>query len=66
MAGVRIGDMGLDRDRKPGPNYAPGADIRAGTTILAEGCRGSVSKQLIARLEAEGLAGGKDAAVPLS
>ena len=31
VAGVRIGDMGLDRDRKPGPNYAPGADIRAGT-----------------------------------
>ena len=32
VVGVRIGDMGLDRDRKPGPNYAPGADIRAGTT----------------------------------
>ena len=56
VAGVRIGDMGLDRDRKPGPNYAPGADIRAGTTVLAEGCRGSVTKQLIARL---GLADGR-------
>jgi electron-transferring-flavoprotein dehydrogenase len=50
VVGVRIGDMGLDRDRKPGPNYAPGADIRAGTTILAEGARGSVTKQLTARL----------------
>ncbi len=57
VVGVRIGDMGLDRERKPGPNYAPGADIRAGTTILAEGCRGSVSKQLIARL---GLADGRE------
>jgi electron-transferring-flavoprotein dehydrogenase len=57
VAGVRIGDMGLDRDRRPGPNYAPGADIRAGTTILAEGCRGSVTKQLIARL---GLADGRE------
>ncbi len=56
VLGVRIGDMGLDRDRKPGPNYAPGADIRAGTTILAEGCRGSITKQLIARL---GLADGR-------
>jgi electron-transferring-flavoprotein dehydrogenase len=56
VVGVRIGDMGLDRDRKPGPNYAPGADIRAGTTILAEGARGSVTKQLTARL---GLADGR-------
>ena len=56
VAGVRLGDMGLDRDRKPGPNYTTGADIRAGTTILAEGCRGSVTKQLITRL---GLAEGR-------
>jgi electron-transferring-flavoprotein dehydrogenase len=56
VGGVRIGDMGLDRERKPGPNYAPGADIRAGTTILAEGCRGSVTKQVVARL---GLADGR-------
>ncbi len=56
IVGVRIGDMGLDRERRPGPNYAPGPDIRAGTTILAEGCRGSVTKQLTARL---GLADGR-------
>jgi electron-transferring-flavoprotein dehydrogenase len=56
VVGVRIGDMGLDRQRNPGPNYAPGPDIRAGTTILAEGCRGSVTKRLIARL---GLADGR-------
>ena len=57
VTGVRVGDMGLDRERKPGPNFAPGPDIRAGTTILAEGCRGSVTKQLIAKL---GLADGRD------
>ncbi len=50
VAGVRIGDMGLERDGTPGTNFTPGADIRAGTTILAEGCRGSVTKQLVARL----------------
>jgi electron-transferring-flavoprotein dehydrogenase len=57
VAGVRLGDMGLDRDREPGPNYAPGADIRAGTTILAEGARGSLTKQLVHRL---GLADGRE------
>ncbi|MGB8327634.1 MAG: electron transfer flavoprotein-ubiquinone oxidoreductase [Steroidobacteraceae bacterium] len=49
VAGVRIGDMGLDRAGAPGPNYTPGAEVRARTTVLAEGCRGSLSKQLISR-----------------
>ncbi len=57
VQGVRIGDMGLDRERQPGPNWTPGADIRAGTTILAEGCRGSLTKQLVVRL---GLAEGRE------
>lgn len=56
VLGIRIGDMGFDRQRNPGPNYVPGPDIRAGTTMLAEGCRGSVTKQLVARL---GLAEGR-------
>jgi len=49
VAGVRIGDMGLEKDGTAGPNFAPGPEIRAKTTILAEGCRGSVSKELIRR-----------------
>jgi electron-transferring-flavoprotein dehydrogenase len=49
VAGVRIGDMGVAKDGAPGPNYAAGADVRAKITMLAEGCRGSLSKQLIAR-----------------
>ena len=51
VAGVRIGDMGLDRDGKPGPGFTPGVEIRAPLTVLAEGARGSVSKQLIAKFE---------------
>lgn len=47
VIGVRCGDMGLKADGTPGPNYAPGVDIHAKVTVLAEGCRGSVSKQLI-------------------
>ncbi|MGH8865813.1 MAG: 4Fe-4S dicluster domain-containing protein, partial [Burkholderiales bacterium] len=50
VSGVRLGDMGLDKDGRPGPNHAPGADIRAGTTILAEGCRGSITKKVVAKL----------------
>ncbi|NJD30949.1 MAG: electron transfer flavoprotein-ubiquinone oxidoreductase [Gammaproteobacteria bacterium] len=49
VVGVRIGDMGLEKSGEPGPNFAPGPEIRAKTTILAEGCRGSVSKVLIQR-----------------
>ncbi|HSC47330.1 MAG TPA: electron transfer flavoprotein-ubiquinone oxidoreductase [Gammaproteobacteria bacterium] len=47
VIGVRCGDMGLQKDGRPGPNFAPGVDIHAGLTVLAEGCRGSVSKKLI-------------------
>ena len=53
VIGVRCGDMGVEADGtpdgRPGENFAAGVDIHAGTTILAEGCRGSLSKQLIAR-----------------
>lgn len=51
VAGVRIGDMGLARDRTPGPDFAPGPDIRARFTVLAEGCRGSLTKTLIQRYQ---------------
>lgn len=49
VVGVQIGDMGIDKSGEPGDNFAPGPEIRATTTILAEGCRGSISKQLIRR-----------------
>ena len=47
VIGVRCGDMGLQKDGTPGPHFAAGVDIHADVTVLAEGCRGSVSKQLI-------------------
>ncbi len=53
VIGVRCGDMGVEADGtadgRPGPNFAPGVDIHAQCTVLAEGCRGSLSKQLIAK-----------------
>ncbi len=51
VRGVRIGDMGLDREGKPGPNFTPGVKIHAPLTVLAEGARGSIAKTLIAKFD---------------
>lgn len=51
LKGVITGDMGLNHDGTPGNNYQPGMEIRARQTVLAEGCRGSVSKQIIQSFE---------------
>ncbi len=49
VKGVRIGDMGVEKNGEPGPNFTPGPEILAKHTVLAEGCRGNISKQLINR-----------------
>ncbi|HMI37338.1 MAG TPA: electron transfer flavoprotein-ubiquinone oxidoreductase [Steroidobacteraceae bacterium] len=49
VSGVRLGDVGRLRDGSEGANFTPGAEIHAPVTVLAEGCRGSIAKQLIAR-----------------
>jgi electron-transferring-flavoprotein dehydrogenase len=54
VVGVRTGDMGVDRDGKPKPTFQPGMDIFAKVTVLGEGVRGSLSKQLIDRFELAG------------
>lgn len=51
VAGVRIGDMGVARDGSHKPGYTEGIDITADVTVLAEGCRGSLSKKLIKHFE---------------
>jgi len=51
VAGVQVGDMGLLENGEPGPGFTPGVEIRAKFTVLAEGCRGSISKQLISRFD---------------
>jgi electron-transferring-flavoprotein dehydrogenase len=47
VAGVQIGDMGVQHDGTRGPNYTPGPEVRATLTVIAEGCRGSLAKVLI-------------------
>ena len=54
VIGVRTGDMGIDKHGKPKPNYQPGMDIIAKVTVLGEGVRGSLTKQLIRRFELQG------------
>jgi electron-transferring-flavoprotein dehydrogenase len=49
VAGVATGDMGVTKDGQHGPNYAPGMELRATYTLFGEGCRGNLSKQLMAK-----------------
>ncbi len=50
VIGVRTGDKGIDKDGKRKPNFEPGVDILAKVTVLGEGSRGSLTKQLTARV----------------
>jgi electron-transferring-flavoprotein dehydrogenase len=47
IAGIATGDMGIGKDGQPTENFQRGMELRARYTLLAEGCRGSLSKQLI-------------------
>jgi electron-transferring-flavoprotein dehydrogenase len=47
VQGVIIGDMGIARDGSEKDGYVQGIEIRARATVLAEGCRGSLSKKAI-------------------
>jgi electron-transferring-flavoprotein dehydrogenase len=49
IIGIATGDMGIARSGEAGPNHQPGMELRAPYTLFAEGCRGSLSKQLMAR-----------------
>ncbi len=54
VVGVRTGDQGLDHDGNRKNNYEPGVDVRAQVTVLGEGPRGTIAKQLEAQLDLEG------------
>lgn len=50
VIGVRTGDKGIDKEGHRRPNFEPGVDLLAKITVLGEGSRGSLAKQVIARL----------------
>jgi electron-transferring-flavoprotein dehydrogenase len=54
VKGIQVGDMGLEKDGTPGPNYTPGVEIHAKTTVLAEGSRGSITKELLRKFNLRG------------
>ena len=49
VRGVATGDMGIGKDGRPTANRQPGMELHAAQTVFAEGCRGSLGKQLMAR-----------------
>jgi electron-transferring-flavoprotein dehydrogenase len=54
VVGVRTGDMGVGKDGQPKANYQQGMDIIAKCTVLGEGVRGSMTKQLVDRFDMHG------------
>src|ERR1044071_7878781 len=50
VVGVRTGDKGIDKEGRRRANFEPGVDILAKVTVLGEGPRGSLTKQLTQRL----------------
>jgi electron-transferring-flavoprotein dehydrogenase len=49
VVGIATGDMGVGKDGKPTANFQRGMELRAPYTLLAEGCRGSLSKRVMQR-----------------
>ncbi|WP_420131595.1 electron transfer flavoprotein-ubiquinone oxidoreductase [Rhodopseudomonas sp.] len=49
VRGVATGDMGIGRDGQPKDSYTRGMELLGKYTLFAEGARGSLSKQLIAK-----------------
>lgn len=51
VRGIATGDMGIQKNGQPGANFQRGMELLAQQTILAEGCRGSLTKDLLKRFE---------------
>ena len=55
IAGVITEDKGVDKNGKPKDNFTPGYELRAKVTVLAEGPRGSLTKELVEQMKLDGL-----------
>ncbi len=49
VAGIATGDMGIGKNGEPKDSFTRGMELRAKYTLFAEGARGSLGKQLIAK-----------------
>ena len=57
VAGVATGDMGIGKNGEPKDSFTRGMELRAKYTLFAEGARGNLGKQLIAKF---GLSDGRE------
>jgi electron-transferring-flavoprotein dehydrogenase len=51
VKGVATGDLGIGKEGQQTHNFQPGMELHAKQTIFAEGCRGSLTKQLFAKFD---------------
>jgi electron-transferring-flavoprotein dehydrogenase len=51
VRGVATGARGVGKDGEPTANYQEGVELCAKETLFAEGCRGSLTKQLVERFK---------------
>ncbi|MBU2863296.1 electron transfer flavoprotein-ubiquinone oxidoreductase [Reinekea forsetii] len=51
VKGIITGDMGVAEDGSEKDSYMPGMELHAKTTVFAEGARGHLGKQLIAKFK---------------
>ncbi|MFC5400166.1 electron transfer flavoprotein-ubiquinone oxidoreductase [Undibacterium jejuense] len=51
VKGVATGNMGVNREGEPGPAFQLGMELHAKYTLFAEGARGHLGKQLIAKYD---------------
>lgn len=49
VIGVATGDVGINKEGEETPNYQPGMHLLAKQTLLAEGCRGHLSRKIMNR-----------------
>src|SRR5713101_5849256 len=51
VTGVRTDDKGVDKQNRPKSNFEPGYHLKSKVTVLAEGARGSLTKQLAQKFD---------------
>ncbi|RFU33745.1 Electron-transferring-flavoprotein dehydrogenase, partial [Scytalidium lignicola] len=51
VKGVATNDMGISREGKPKDNFERGMEFHARITLFAEGCHGSLTKQVIKKFD---------------
>jgi len=51
VIGIATGDMGIGKDGEKTEAFTPGVEIHARQTVFAEGCHGSLTKQLIQKFD---------------